>query len=167
MTRILALAAALFIALSASLAAQEGGREGASGLKVPRFVSFKNSPVNMREGPSTDTPVKWVYQRKGLPVEIIEEFDNWRKVRDSDGETGWVHRQMLDGARTGLIVGREIATLHREPDAASPAVAFAQPGLVGRLKRCEGGFCEISARGYTGWVARAQLWGVYPDEVVE
>ena len=76
---------------------------GPSGLPIPRFVSLKAEKVNVRRGPSSDHPVAWVFQRKGLPVEIVAEFENWRRVRDSDGEEGWILQNMLSGKRTAVI----------------------------------------------------------------
>jgi SH3-like domain-containing protein len=78
---------------------------GPSGLPIPRFVSLKAEKVNVRRGPSSEHPVAWVFQRKGLPVEIVAEFENWRRVRDSDGEEGWILQNMLSGKRTAVIGG--------------------------------------------------------------
>jgi SH3-like domain-containing protein len=72
---------------------------GSTKLPLPRFVSVKADRVNVRRGPSSEHPVAFVFQRKGLPVEITAEFENWRKVRDSDGAEGWVLHSMLTGRR--------------------------------------------------------------------
>jgi SH3-like domain-containing protein len=138
-----------------------------SGLPVPRFVSLKSDRVNLRKGPGEDFPVDWVYQRRGLPVEIIAEFDNWRRIQDSDGTRGWVHKQLLDGERTALIKGAALVTLHASPADDAPPAAYAQPGLVAHLSACQGEWCKVVSRGYEGWVKRAQIWGVYPDETVD
>lgn len=74
-----------------------------TGYPLPRFASLKADRVRMRAGPSTDYPVRFIYEARGLPVEIIEEYDNWRQVRDSDGTSGWMSAVMLSGARTGLV----------------------------------------------------------------
>ena len=76
---------------------------GPSGLPVPRFVSLKRKKVNVRKGPSTDHRVKWVYTSKGYPVEIIAESDNWRRVRDAEGTTGWVLHSLLSAKRTAVV----------------------------------------------------------------
>jgi len=76
---------------------------GPSGLPVPRFVSLKAEKVNVRRGPSSDHPVAWVFQRKSLPVEIVAEFENWRRIRDSEGEEGWILQSMLAGKRTAVV----------------------------------------------------------------
>ena len=138
-----------------------------SGLPVPRFVSLKSDKVYLRKGPGADFPVDWVYQRRGLPVEIIAEFDVWRRIQDSDGTRGWIYKQLLDGERTALVKGTALVTLHASPTDDAPASAYAQPGLIAHLSSCEGQWCKLATRGYEGWVKRGQIWGVYPDETVE
>src|SRR5262245_58248264 len=81
---------------------------GASGMPVPRFVSLKSDRVNLRQGPGTEYPTAWVFQRAGLPVEVIKEFESWRQVRDAEGTTGWVLGSMLSGRRTALILPWEV-----------------------------------------------------------
>jgi SH3-like domain-containing protein len=168
---LLSLSAVLFCTapLTSALAVQtdSDSPRSVSGYPVPRFVSLKSDRVNLRKGPGEDFPVDWVYQRRGLPVEIIAEFDNWRRIQDSEGTRGWVHKQLLDGERTALIRGTQLVTLHASPADDAPAAAYAQPGLVAHLSACQGEWCKVVSRGYEGWVKRAQIWGVYPDETVE
>ncbi|HET9272691.1 MAG TPA: SH3 domain-containing protein, partial [Methyloceanibacter sp.] len=76
---------------------------GKAALPVPRFVSLKSDKVNVRRGPSTDQAIVWVFSRAGLPVEVIAESDNWRRVRDSEGADGWVFHSLLSGRRTVLV----------------------------------------------------------------
>lgn len=156
-----ALLAALF--LSASLAA---AAESESGQKLPRFVSLRSDQVNLRVGPGENYPIEWVLTRKEMPVEILREFENWRKIRDWQGTEGWVHERMLTGKRAVVIKGA-VRTLHRQPELASPPVARAEPGVVARLVECRGDWCRIGAADHAGWVQRGDLWGVYPDEVLQ
>ncbi|CAN5559280.1 SH3 domain-containing protein [soil metagenome] len=141
----------------------------ATGLPLPRFVSLKSDKINVRRGPSSDHPVAWVFQRKGLPVEIIAEFENWRRIRDSDGAEGWVYQSMLSGKRTAIVAPwRKTATVAmlNGPDSADGIVARVKAGVVGTISQCSGKWCNISAGGYSGWVEQPMLWGVYPDEEV-
>jgi len=138
----------------------------ATGLPVPRWVSVKSGRVNVRRGPSLDQDVMWIYVRPGLPLEVIEEYDTWRKVRDLDGSIGWVKSAMLDGRRTVVVKGNVNALIMSQPKTDSRVVAYAEPGVYARLESCEGAWCAISARGYDGYVARDQLAGVYPHETV-
>jgi SH3-like domain-containing protein len=132
---------------------------------VPRFVSLRVDEVNLRTGPGERYPIDWVLVKKGLPVEIVQEFDVWRKIRDSQGSEGWVHQRMVTGARNVIVAGA-VRTLYADADAAAPAVARVEPGVVARLLECRGSWCRIEAQGIKGWLARAEVWGVYPDEIV-
>ena len=134
--------------------------------QLPRFVTLRADEVNLRTGPGERYPIDWVLVRKGLPVEIVEEFDVWRKIRDSQGSEGWVHQRMLTGARNVLIKGA-VRVLHVEPDSASPAAARAEAGVVAHLIECRGLWCRVEAQSVKGWLKRDEVWGVYPDEAVQ
>jgi SH3-like domain-containing protein len=166
-----AAAASLWLLLAVSVGAPTGlhaqenvGNE--TKLPLPRFVSLRSNEVNLRTGPGTTYPVDWVYVRRGLPVEVIAEFDVWRKIRDWQGTVGWVHQSMLDGRRTALIAGAE-RVLHRDPVDNSAPIARLAPGVIGRLLKCEGLWCRIEVEDYRGWLKRDEFWGAYPDEKVE
>jgi SH3-like domain-containing protein len=146
------------------------GQIGPSGLPIPRFVSLKAEKVNVRRGPSSDHPVAWVFQRKGLPVEIIAEFENWRRIRDSDGEEGWILQNMLTGKRTAVVAPwRQGRTVPMRSSASrdSRVVAELSAGVLGDVSSCSGDWCDISAGGYEGWIEQTMLWGVYPGEKVD
>jgi SH3-like domain-containing protein len=134
--------------------------------KVPRFASLKADEANLRTGPGERYPIDWVLTKKGLPVEIVAEFDVWRKIHDSEGSEGWVHQRLLAGSRTVLVVGN-IRILHAEPDPSSPAVARAEPGVIARLLECREAWCRVEAQDIRGWLRRSEIWGVYRDEVVQ
>jgi SH3-like domain-containing protein len=136
-------------------------------LPLPRFVSLRGENANARRGPSLDQRVDWAFLRRGMPLEVTAEYGNWRRVRDADGKGGWVHHALLAGARTAVILGTERVELHEKPEAGTRVVAVAEPGVIGRLVACQGEWCEISAGGSEGWLPRAVLWGVGPDEIIE
>lgn len=150
-----ALLANLFIASAAS-------EESPS--NRPRFVSLSSDLVNMREGPSTEHGIKWVYHRKGLPMQVLSEYDVWRRVRDVDGEVGWIHVSLLTNERTVIIIGTGYAMARTgdEPDA--PVLAEVEPGVVGIIEGCGPLACRLDFSGIEGWVDRTRLWGVYADE---
>lgn len=143
---------------------KEGTAPTPSGLEVPRFVSLRYAKVNARVGPSLEHPIKWVYHRKGLPVQITAETEEWRRIKDPDGGVVWVRREMLSGTRTVLIVGREAVPLRKQMDSASAARARLDPGVVATLKSCVAGWCEVKAQGRVGWVESRFLWGLNPRE---
>jgi SH3-like domain-containing protein len=134
-----------------------------TGLAVPRFVSLADAEVNLRYGPGTDFPIKWIYQREGLPVMIIDEFDVWRQIRDYEGEEGWVHQSLLSGRRRLLVTG-EVRGLKRRPAETARVVLRAEPGVIGDLLECEVGWCRVEIDGRRGWLARDEFYGVLPDE---
>jgi len=104
------------------MAAQAASDSAPSGLPVPRFVSLKADRVTVRGGPDKDHDVSWIYTRVGWPVEITAEFENWRRIRDSDGSEGWVYHSLLSGKRTAAVQLKsktELAPLYAKPDAKS------------------------------------------------
>lgn len=139
-------------------------RPGQTGLPLPRFVSLRSGEVNLRTGPGVRYPIDWVYKRRNLPVEIIDEFDTWRRIRDWQGTVGWVHQSMLQGRRSVLVTGRT-RLLRRDPGDESPGLAHAQAGVIGDLKRCRSDWCEVELEGYSGWLRTDEFYGIYPQEV--
>ena len=143
---------------------------GPGGLPVPRFVSLKTDLVNVRRGPSSEHEVIWVFRRKGLPVEIIAEFEHWRRIRDSEGEEGWVYQSLLTGKRTALIEPwkKEASVpMRNNPQATASSLAILRSGVIGEVQQCDGTWCKLAVEKYEGWVDQAELYGVYPGEKVE
>ena len=141
-----------------------------SGLPVPRYVSLKSDHVNVRAGPTKDNDVAWVYTRSGLPVEITAEFENWRRVRDSEGAEGWVYHSLLSGRRTAVITMKnkdDLAPLYERADSTSALTARLQVGVVAQVKHCGSGWCHVTGNGFDGWIEQQRLWGVYADEKVD
>lgn len=149
--------------------AKEGDAKGAAaGLPIPRFVSLRTNPINLRTGPGVRYPVDWVYVRRHLPVEVIGEFDTWRRIRDHDGSEGWVHQSMLSGKRTAVVTG-VAQTLRRAGEDAADIVATLEPGVIVNIQRCpaESTYCRVEVDGLQGWLKREQVWGIYPSETVQ
>jgi len=132
----------------------------------PRFVSLKADEVNVRVGPGKQYPVKWTYVVSGVPVLIIAEWDNWRKIRDWEGQEGWVHSALLSAKRTVIVTG-EKRTLYRRADASSPPVVRLRPGIIADVEDCNDGWCRVEVRNYRGWLKRGDFWGVYPEETIK
>lgn len=166
------LVALLIAAVPAPVQAQEngvgpttGGTTGrVTGYPTPRFVSLKSGQVNMRHGPGESYAIDWIYQRRGMPVEVIAEHDNWRKVRDHEGAEGWIHFQLLDGRRMALVDGGPVSLYRRQDTATSGVAAIADPGVILRLHNCGPKWCRAEVSGYKGWVTRDNLWGIYTNE---
>ncbi|MEQ8605059.1 MAG: SH3 domain-containing protein [Marivibrio sp.] len=164
-----ALAAAVFLAGGAlgaaalpalvSPRAAVAQADGETGRPIPRMVSLAADEVNVRTGPGIRFPVKWVFQREDMPVEVLAEYETWRKIRDWEGAEGWVHRAMLSGRATVLVIRPEV-TLRRSPEETAPAVARLAEGMTARVDGCEGDWCRVEVRGYDGWLKRDGIWGL-------
>ncbi len=154
-----------------SSAAQTTGsiQRGQSGLPLPRFVSLKSSRVNLRVGPGRDYAVSWLYLKSGLPLEVIQEYDNWRRVRDSEGTEGWIYQSLLSGKRNGMAMpwnrGKDaVVAMLQEPEEEAREVALIEPGAIGSIHVCNGDWCQMTFQGHTGWIKQGSIWGAYPGE---
>jgi SH3-like domain-containing protein len=136
-------------------------------LPVPRFVSLRSDQINFRAGPGFQYPVTWIYQRSGLPVEIIGEFDVWRQLLAPDGGTGWVHEATLRARRSFYITAPQ-AVMRSGPSASAGIAAYLNQGVSGELLRCDKGadYCKVSADHRNGYLARSDFWGAFDDEAV-
>ena len=135
-------------------------------LPVPRFVSLKSNEVNVRTGPSVRYPMKWIYRSKNEPLEIIAEFEQWRKIRDFDGEDGWVHESMLSGVRF-IIINKysKNVNIHTKPDISSDILYNVHPKVRMKLLSCKIDWCNVSLENNKGWISKNYLWGVYKNEL--
>ena len=133
-------------------------------LPLPRYVSLRSSEINVRRGPGLDYRKDWVFRRSGLPVRVVDEYGDWRRVVDKDDAGGWVYHAMITGRRTVLITGDGVL-FREDPASTSAATAQAERGVVARLRACEVRWCEIEAEGHRGWVRKGDIWGVEEAEV--
>ena len=102
MNRFLASVLACLVVAGPPALAQSRGTET---LPIPRYVSLRSDEVNIRTGPGVQYPIEWVFTRRHMPVEVVEQFEHWRKIRDIEGTTGWVHQSMLSGKRYSIVTG--------------------------------------------------------------
>lgn len=140
-----------------------------SGLPVPRFVSLRSEEVNLRTGPGVRYPIEWVVTKRDLPVEVVQEFETWRKIRDSEGTEGWVHQSMLSSRRTFLVTGGVARKLRKTDSVDSAGIALLEASVVGRILQCPRGkaVCRVEVAGHQGWLKRSDFWGLYRDEWIE
>jgi len=175
--RIFTTVVTLGLYLSTSMIAGAQSIGPTSGLEVPRFVSLKSKRINLRVGPGKKYSVLWRYVNSGLPVEIIQEFDQWRRIRDSEGSEGWVFQSLLSGRRTAIVSPwikdvdpqntEEFAKAYKSRSVSASVVAKIQPGAVIKVESCNKNWCEISTGGVSGFLQKSQLWGVYPAEEIK
>ena len=145
---------------------RDPNRGAVTNLPLPRFVSLKGSEGNARRGPGLTHRIDWVFTRSGMPLKITAEYEHWRRVEDAEGVGGWVHYSLLSGVRSVLVTA-EMAEFHSRPDDNSEVILEAERNVVGWIKECEPDWCRISVDGEEGWVAKSDLWGTTPGEVVE
>ena len=136
---------------------------GRTGLPLPRFASLRTKEVNLRTGPGTRFPIDWVFVRQGLPVEITAEYDIWRRVKDSQGTEGWVHKAELIGKRSALVTG-SARDLYRRDDPTTAVLAHLEVGSVGQLLGCSIEWCKVKFGGIKGYLRKTDFWGAYPNE---
>ena len=141
--------------------AQTTGPE--TGKPLPRFETLRFDTVRMRRGPSQTYPIAWLFKRKGLPVQVFREYQDWRQVRDPFGDIGWIKRTQLSSARYGLV-REDRAPLYRDAKEDAVIAVRAEAGVVLRLSECSINWCYGAAKGYGGWVRKEALWGVAPEE---
>ena len=171
MTRILSLLVVLMILCAGVVKAASGEDDkdeykGTSGLQVPRFAALRSGEVNMRTGPGTRYPIEWVMTHQGLPVEIIAEYEIWRRIRDPEGAEGWVHKVSLTGKRSAMVIGAA-QDLRRDHDPQSAIVAHLEKGAVGQLVSCNKDWCKLKFNGIKGYLPKTAFWGAYPNEVFD
>ena len=147
--------------------AQESTKFRSTDYPLPRFVSVGQDKSYVRTGPGARYPIKWIFKKKYLPVEVILEFDNWRKIIDHEGAVGWMHISQLSGRRSALITAEEKTTLHRGASKSEPFVAFLEPSVVANIQSCSRTWCLIEASGYKGWIEKEKIWGVYDNEIIK
>lgn len=118
----------------------------------------------MRTGPGTRYPIEWVFLKEGLPVEIVAEFDVWRRVKDSQDAIGWVHKSTLSGRRGLIVTGQTAHAVYERSAVDSALMARVEPGTVGRLKSCREIWCEVAFGDVEGYMKKEDFWGAYPQE---
>ena len=129
------------------------------------YVSQRAESAYMREGPSFNHRILWVYKHKGYPFQVIAKYDVWRRVKAHDGTVGWMSAAMLTDRRTVLITGKQRAPLYADPEPRAKLVAYAMPGATANVEACAIRSCRISAPGLKGWIDKDRIWGVGGNEV--
>ena len=152
-----------FVCISFNLYGKTGS---VTGLEIPRFVSLKSNDVNLRVGPSTNYPIQLKYISQNLPVEVIDEFDVWRKARDHNGMIGWLHKSLIKGERyilTGYKNEKEI-NLYNRPN--GNVIGVIKKNNLLELNECLIKWCKVKNKNIKGWVSKQNIWGVYSTELL-
>ena len=134
-----------------------------SGMEVPRYVSLKYGEVNARVGPDEAHRLLWIYKAKGLPVQVVAETREWRRICDPEGNLAWVHRRTTDGRRTAMRVQATPLPLRAQPKANARITAYLAGRATANLDKCEKGWCKLKADGESGWAPQSEIWGAAPQ----
>jgi len=158
--------AALIALAIGGVVGEAAGAASGMARKTPYWGSISAGEARMRTGPGRNYPASWLYQRQGLPVQVLEVYPGWRKVRDPDGVEGWMIGNLVSDQRMGMVKGG-VADLHDTPSTGAKVLWRAESGVIGRISKCHDGWCKIDVRGRGGYVEEDRLWGVDPGEMVD
>ncbi len=159
----LKIGAAAVAAVAVTMAVAGPGSAVAQDTKPPYWASLDADEAILRRGPSQQMRALWQYQRPGLPVKILAIHEDWRRIEEPDGTTGWMHRSLLSGQRTAIVTAA-VAPMRvaKSPDA---AIAYrAEAGVIGRISDCGNGWCDFDVLGRRGFIAADAIWG---DEALQ
>lgn len=155
----LAIAAVLALAFATTASAQDK--------KPPYWASIASGEAMMRTGPGRNYPGIWLYKRRDLPIRVIQIYPNWRKIEDPDGQQGWMLVTLLSDRRTGIVKAGRPRELHIRPDPNSAVRYRAEPGVVGRIDKCDGSWCRFQVGKRKGFIAQADIWGTGEGETLD
>jgi SH3-like domain-containing protein len=135
--------------------------------KTPYWASIATGDALMRTGPERTYPATWRYRRRDLPVKVLQVYGNWRRIREQDGTEGWMLATLLSAQRTAVVTGDSPAQMFAEPSSSARLNWRAEPGVVGKISKCESGWCLFDAGGKTGYIEVDHIWGIDAGEIVE
>lgn len=150
-------------AVTVGIAQAQAPRVTPSGMDVPRYVSLKYGQVNARVGPDEEHRLLWIYQAKGLPVQVVAETREWRRICDPEGGVAWVHKRTTDGRRTAMRVQATPLPLRAQPKAGARVTAYLAGRATANLDKCEKGWCRLKVGGESGWAPESEIWGASPQ----
>ena len=123
------------------------------------FLTLRNETVNLRQGPSFEYPIKLFYKKKFLPVLIQDKFENFRKIRDHENNTGWIHISQLSKKKSAITIDDD-QLIFNKPSIYSKPFAILKKGRLCKIHKCKGELCKVCVEKYKGWVKKDVLWGL-------
>lgn len=149
--------------------AQENTFKTRNDKALPRFVSLRSDKVYARSGPDVKYPIEWVYTQKSAPVEVISEYNDWRRIKDWQGSESWIKSQMLNKKRYVKVISQGENNLYIKDNFKSKVIARIEDEVVGEIKKCPANndFCLLKFGNYQGWMPKQNIFGVYPDEIID
>ena len=143
------------------------GPAAAQDKKPPYWASIASGEAMIRTGPGRNYPGTWLYKRRDLPVRVVKLYTNWRLIEDPDGVRGWMLVTLLSDRRTAIVKPGQPRAIHEKKASASRIAYLAEPGVVGRIEQCDGGWCKFAVGARRGWIAQGDLYGVSIQEQIE
>ena len=138
-----------------------------TGLEIPRYVSLKSNDANIRVGPSMNYPIEIKYITKNYPLKIIEEYEEWRKVEDFKKNSGWIHKSLITGTRTGIVLSSDNKTIKLLNTLDGNVIGEIGKGNIVFLEKCKIDWCLVSSGNYKGWIDKKNIWGVKEKEIIK
>ena len=126
--------------------------------ETKEFLSLKNIEVNLRQGPSFEYPIKLIYKKKYLPVIIIDKSETWRKIKDFENNSGWIHISQLSKRKSGINI-KNNSIIYKKPTIYSKPIAKLETGRLVLIRKCKEKWCKVATGGYIGWIFKNSLWG--------
>jgi len=124
------------------------------------FLSLKNNEVNVRVGPSKKYPIKFTYKKKYLPLEILDKSETWRKTKDFEKNSGWIHISQLSKKKSAINT-KNNSILYKKSTIYSKPIAKLEIGRLVLIKKCKDNWCKITSGNYSGWIFQSSLWGKF------
>ena len=123
------------------------------------FLTLRNEEVNLRQGPSFDYPVKIFYKKKYLPVLVQDKSDNFRKIRDHENNSGWIHISQLSKKKAAIVIDDDIILFSNSTIYSNP-IAILKKGRLVKIKKCKKNWCKVITGEFKGWIKKESLWGL-------
>ena len=137
-----------------------------TGLEIPRYVSLKSDNANIRVGPSKNYPIEIKYIKKNYPLKVLDEYEDWRKVEDFQKNFGWIHKSLISGTRTGIVLSNDNKTIKLLNTLNGEIIGEIGKGNIVYLEKCKIDWCLVSSGNYKGWINKKYLWGVKEKEEI-
>ena len=136
-------------------------------LEIPRYVSLKSNDANIRVGPSKNYPIEIKFIIKNYPLKVLEEYEDWRKVEDFKKNIGWIHKSLISGNRTGIVLSNDNKIIRLLNTLDGNVVGEIGKGNIVFLEKCKIDWCLVSTRNFKGWLDKKYIWGVKQNEIIK
>ena len=138
-----------------------------TGLEIPRYVSLKSDDANIRVGPSKNYPIEIKYIKKNYPLKVLDEYEEWRKVEDFNRNIGWIHKSLISGIRTGIVLSNDNKNISILNTLDGNVIGEIGNGNIVFLEKCKIDWCLVSVDNYEGWMDKNYIWGVKEKEIIK